>query len=160
MEWSRLVGTLTRRLHSIVQHLPIVSQFCSVKRTDICWICESRIAGRWLNNVENTIEHSTLHLTNFGDRGEKVYWLTRANCRRRRSMEILDEKVYAHLPYYSTLKKFWNGFFQAFQAGLLFFSGDRTLEMMFWEELCPEWLTDSQLTLSNDITTRKYKPFT
>ena len=28
-----------------------------------------------------------------------------------------------HLPYYSTLKKFWNGFFQTFQAGLLFFSG-------------------------------------
>ena len=27
-------------------------------------------------------------------------------------MEILDEKVNAHLPYYSTLKKFWNGFFQ------------------------------------------------
>ena len=33
-------------------------------------------------------------------------------------MEILDEKVNAHLPYYSTLKKFWNGFFQTFQAGL------------------------------------------
>ena len=33
-----------------------------------------------------------------------------------------DEKVNAHLPYYSTLKKFWNGFFQTFQAGLLFFS--------------------------------------
>ena len=39
---------------------------------------------------------------------------------------ILDEKVNAHLPYYSTLKKFWNGFFQTFQAGLLFFSGGNT----------------------------------
>ena len=38
-------------------------------------------------------------------------------------MEILDEKVNAHLPHYSTLKKFWNGFFQTFQAGLLCFSG-------------------------------------
>ena len=27
----------------------------------------------------------------------------------QRSMQILDEKVNAHLPYYSTLKKFWNG---------------------------------------------------
>ena len=37
-----------------------------------------------------------------------------------------DEKVNAHLPYYSTLKKFWNGFFQTFQAGLLFCSGGKT----------------------------------
>ena len=38
--------------------------------------------------------------------------------------KILDEKVNAHLPYYSTLKKFWNGhgFFQTFKAGLLFSS--------------------------------------
>ena len=42
------------------------------------------------------------------------------------TMQILDEKVNAHLPYYSTLKKFWNGFFQTFQAGLLFFSGGNT----------------------------------
>ena len=41
---------------------------------------------------------------------------------------ILDEKVNAHLPYYSTLKKFWNGFFQTFQAGLLFFSGGKKKE--------------------------------
>ena len=41
---------------------------------------------------------------------------------------VLDEKVNAHLPYYSTLKKFWNGFFQTFQAGLLFFSGGNTQE--------------------------------
>ena len=40
-------------------------------------------------------------------------------------MDILDEKVNAHLPHYSTLKKFWNGFFQTFQAGLLFFSGGK-----------------------------------
>ena len=37
-------------------------------------------------------------------------------------LEFLDENVNAHLPYYSTLKKFWNGFFQMFQAGLVFFS--------------------------------------
>ena len=65
------------------------------------------------------IDHEQLNPS----KGEKVYWLTRANCRRQRSMEILDEKVNAHLPYCSTLKKFWNGFFQTFQAGLLFFSG-------------------------------------
>ena len=44
------------------------------------------------------------------------------------SFFVLDEKVNAHLPYYSTLKKFWNGFFQTFQAGLLFFSGGSTTE--------------------------------
>ena len=43
----------------------------------------------------------------------------------QRSMEILDEKVNVHLPYNSTLKKFWNGFFQTFQAELLFFSGGK-----------------------------------
>ena len=40
-------------------------------------------------------------------------------------MEILDEKVNAHLPYYiQHTEKFWNIFFQTFQAGsMLFFSG-------------------------------------
>ena len=38
--------------------------------------------------------------------------------------KILDEKVNAHLPYYSTLKS--SGLFSSktFQAGLLFFSGE------------------------------------
>ena len=33
-------------------------------------------------------------------------------------MEIIDEKVNALLPYYSTLKKFWNVFLQTFQANI------------------------------------------
>ena len=47
------------------------------------------------------------------------------HCRMKlssKSFQYLDEKVNAHLPYYSTLRKFCNGFFQTFQAGLLFFS--------------------------------------
>ena len=54
-------------------------------------------------------------------------------------MEILDEKVNAHLPYYSTLKKFWNGFFQTFQAGLLFFSvEEEQSSLKRLEETIPE----------------------
>ena len=44
----------------------------------------------------------------------------------RNSSLYIDEKVNAHLPYYSTLRKFCNGFFQTFQAGLLFFSDGNT----------------------------------
>ena len=56
-------------------------------------------------------------------------------------MEILDEKVNAHLSHYSTLKKFWNGFFQTFQARLLFFSGGTEEEqssLKRLEETIPE----------------------
>ena len=67
-------------------------------------------------------------------------------------MEILDEKVNAHLPYYSTLKKFWNGFFQTFQAGLLFFSGGNhfsfaTDKLLLFQT---SFVTDSFTTQSSD----------
>ena len=62
-------------------------------------------------------------------------------------MEILDDKINAHLPYYSTLKKFWNGFFQRFQAGLLFFSGATAEEeqssLKPLEETIPERLEET-----------------
>ena len=57
----------------------------------------------------------------------------------------LDEKVNAHLPYYSTLKKFWNGFFQTFQAGLLFFSGGSLP--------CDSWLLLTSIRLSHPFLT-------
>ena len=63
-------------------------------------------------------------------------------------MEILDEKVNAHLPYNSTLKKFWNGFFQTFQAGLLFFSGgNKELTAVEFELVTPgSEITELQLS--------------
>ena len=53
-------------------------------------------------------------------------------------MEILDENVNAHLPYYSTLKKSWNGFFQTFQAGLLVTAEEEQSSLKRLEETIPE----------------------
>ena len=54
-------------------------------------------------------------------------------------MEILGEKVNAHLPYYSTLKSSEN-FFQTFQAGILFFTTEEehSCSLKRLEENIPE----------------------
>ena len=74
--------------------------------------------------------------------GENVYWLKRANCRRAEKCGGIRWKGQCPLALAQHTEKFWNIFLKKFLAGMLFFSGERSMPICLsthWSILHTTW---------------------